>query len=415
LPRRGLYPFDRDVRSLWATRFITREGRKNTMIHHRLADYIIAPLKGMLALGLASTGLLAQTDVTQTNLVSDIPGEAEHTDPNLVNPWGIAESAGSPFWIADNGTGLSTLYTTTGTTIPLVVTIPNPSGGTSGPDGAVFNGNGLAFNGDAFLFASEDGAITGWRGALGTNAEILLNGTSANSVFKGLAISNIGSNTYLYATDFRNNQITVLPSAGAPALTGTFTDPSLPAGFAAFGIQNINGELYVSYAKQDAAKHDDVAGLGNGYIDVFSLNGDFIRRLVSNGPLDSPWGMTLAPVGFGTLGGDLLVGNFGDGTIEAFNATTGAFISQLDDSHGNPLVDLGLWGLHFGNGGNGGLADTLYFTAGIPGNGAVEDHGLFGSLSPIPDGVGSGWLVGAAGLVLLGASRRRSLARCREA
>lgn len=368
----------------------------------------MAPLRGMLALGLASTSLLAQTDVNQRNLVSDIPGEAEHTDPNLVNPWGISESANSPFWIADNGAGVSTLYTTTGAAVPLIVTIPNPSGGTSAPTGTVFNGNSAAFNGDAFLFASEDGAITGWRGALGTNAQILLNGTGDNSVFKGLAISNIGSNTYLYATDFHNNQITVLPSGGAPALTGNFTDPGLPSGYAAFGIENLNGELYVSYAKQDAAKHDDVAGLGNGYIDVFSLNGDLIRRLVSNGPLDSPWGMTLAPVGYGKLGGDLLVGNFGDGTIDAFNATTGSFVSEFDDSHGDPLVNQGVWALDFGNGGNGGLADTLYFTAGIPGSGAVEDHGLFGSLSPVPDAVGSVWLVGAAVLALLAASRRRS-------
>jgi uncharacterized protein (TIGR03118 family) len=385
------------------------------MINHRFAGYVLAPLKGMLALGLASTSLLAQTDFTQTNLVSDIPGEAEHTDPNLVNPWGISESPSSPFWIADNGSGVSTLYTGTGASVPLVVTIPNPSGGTSAPTGTVFNGNSAAFNGDAFLFASEDGAITGWRGALGTNAQILLNGTGDNAVFKGLAISNIGSSTYVYATDFHNNLITVLPSTGAPALTGNFTDPGLPSGYAAFGIENLNGELYVSYAKQDAAKHDDVAGLGNGYIDVFSLNGDFIKRLVSNGPLDSPWGMTLAPVGFGTLGGDLLVGNFGDGTIEAFNATTGAFVTQFDDSHGNPLVDQGLWGLDFGNGGSGGSANTLYFTAGIPGSGAVEDHGLFGSLT-VPDAASSGWLVGAAGLALIAASRRRScLGRSRAA
>ena len=298
-----------------------------------------------------------------------------------------------------------------------MVTIPNPSGGTSAPTGTVFNGNSAAFNGDAFLFDSEDGAIAGWRGALGSSAQVLLNATGVNAVFKGLAISTVGSNTYVYATDFHNNQITVLPSSGAPALTGNFTDPGLPSGYAAFGIENLNGELYVSYAKQDTAKHDDVAGLGNGYIDVYSLNGNFIKRLVSNGPLDSPWGMTLAPVGFGTLGGDLLVGNFGDGTIDAFNATTGAFISGFDDSHGNPLVNQGLWALDFGNGGSGGLTDTLYFTAGIPGSGAVEDHGLFGSLSPVPDAAGTVWMVGAAGLTLLAVSHRRGLggrARCRS-
>jgi uncharacterized protein (TIGR03118 family) len=362
---------------------------------------MLAPVLGILTLGSGSPALRAQLDYKQTNLVSDIPGVAAVTDPNLVNPWGISESPGSPFWIADNGSGVSTLYNTQGAIQPLVVTIPNPSGGTSAPTGTVFNGTS-AFNGDAFLFASEDGAITGWRGALGTTAEVLLDGTQNKSVFKGLAISTVGSSSYLYATDFRNDQVDILQSSGAPALTGSFVDPTIPAGFAVFGIQNIDGELYVTYAKQDAAKHDDVAGPGNGYIDVFDLNGNFVKRLVSNGPLDSPWGLALAPTGWGKVGGDLLVGNFGDGSIDAFNPTSGAFLGEFDDSNGDPLINQGLWALQFGNGGAGGNTDTLYFTAGIPGNGQVEDHGLFGALNPVPEPATTGLIAGAALVGLCG-------------
>jgi uncharacterized protein (TIGR03118 family) len=365
----------------------------------------LIPVLGTLALDAGLPALRAQIEFHQTNLVSDIPGEAAVTDPQLVNPWGIAESPGSPFWIADNGTGLSTLYTTSGAKQGLVVTIPSATSGTSAPTGEVFNKSSSAFNGDPFIFASEDGAITGWRGALGTNAEILLNGKSQDSVFKGLAINSGVSNSYLYATDFHNDMVDVLASSGAPSLSGSFVDPTIPSGFAVFGIQNINGELYVTYAKQDAAKHDDVAGPGNGYIDVFDLSGNFVRRLVSNGPLDSPWGLTLAPSNWGSVGGDLLVGNFGDGTIDAFNPTSGAFLGALDNaSTGNPLVVQGLWGLEFGNGGNGGNADTLYFTAGIPGNGHIEDHGLFGALNPVPEPATTA-LIAGAGLVGLCAFR----------
>lgn len=362
---------------------------------HRNWKVMFAPVILTLALGSGQPVLHAQLDVRQTNLVSDIPGVAALTDPNLVNPWGIATSATSPFWIADNGTGVSTLYNTSGAKLPLTVKIPSALSGVSNPTGAVFNGS-TAFNSDLFIFSSEDGAITGWRGALGTTAETLLDGSSQQAVFKGLAISTIGSNSYLYASDFHNDQVDVVPSSGAPALTGTFSDPTIPAGFAVFGIQNIDGELYVTYAKQDAAKHDEVEGLGNGYIDIFDLDGNLVKRLVSNGPLDSPWGLTIAPSGFGNVGGDLLVGNFGDGTIDAFNPTSGAFLGALDGENGDPLVIQGLWGLKFGNGGLGGTVNTLYFTAGIPGNAQVEDHGLFGALNPVPEPATTGLIAGAA-------------------
>jgi uncharacterized protein (TIGR03118 family) len=366
------------------------------------------PALGLLVLCLAAQNLSAQPNTfVKTNLVSDIPALAAYTDPNLVNPWGIAESATSPFWIADNGAGVTTLYNTSGTPQSLVVTLPNPSGGSSAPTGAVFNGSS-AFNGDRFIFGTEDGTITGWRGALSTNGEILMDNSAAGSIYKGLALATVGSFNYLYATDFHNNHIDVLPSSGAPALTGSFTDPGLPAGFAPFNVRNISGQLVVTYAKQDADAEDDVAGPGNGFVDIFDLQGNFQKRLVSNGQLDSPWGLTLAPAGFGPFGGDLLVGNFGDGTINAFNPSNGNYLGTLDNLSANPLSIEGLWGLNFGNGGSGGLANTLYFTAGISGGGDVEDHGLFGSISHVPD-TGATILLVAFAMVGMLAARRHVL------
>jgi uncharacterized protein (TIGR03118 family) len=337
---------------------------------------------------------------TQTNLVSDIPGMAKTPDPNLVNPWGVSFSPTSPFWISDNGTGLATLYDGAGDIIPLVVAVPPPG---SAPTGQVFNSSS-SFNGDLFIFATEGGTITGWRGALGTTAETLSPGTGG--VYKGLAIATTPNGTYLYATDFHNNSITAFPGTGAPSLSGTFTDPNLPAGYAPFNIQTIGGKLYVTYAVQDAAKHDDVSGPGHGIVDVFDLQGNFLQRLISNGPLNSPWGMAIAPTGFGSFGNDLLVGNFGDGTINAFDPSTGNFLGQLDGANGMPLVNLGLWDLTFGNGGNGGSKSDLFFTAGIPGDGMVEDHGLFGSIVPTPE-PGTFALLGSGLLALIGTVRRR--------
>jgi uncharacterized protein (TIGR03118 family) len=340
----------------------------------------------------------------QTNLVSDLPGVAKTTDPDLVNPWGVSFSSTSPFWVSDNGTGLATLYNGAGDKLGLVVTMP-PVG--SSPTGQVFNSTN-SFNSDLFIFASENGTITGWRGALGTTAETL-SSSSAGAVYKGITIATTAGGTYLYATDFHNNQITVLPGTGAPALAGNFTDPTLPAGYAPFNIQNIGGQLYVTYALQDAAKHDDVAGAGNGFVDVFDLQGNFVKRLISNGPLNSPWGMAIAPAGFGNFGSDLLVGNFGDGTINAFDPTTGDFLGVVDGSDGKPLVNMGLWDLTFGNGGNGGSPDDLYFTAGIPGPGEVEDHGLFGSIAVVPTPEpGTLTLIGTGLLGLIGYRRRSS-------
>ena len=345
----------------------------------------------------------------QDNLVSDIQGLAAVTDPNLVNPWGIASTATSPFWISDNRTGVSTLYNGLGQPFPvlnpLVVTIPGGS-----PTGVVFNtanGSG-AFNGNLFLFVSEGGTISGWRGILGTNAEVLQTGDPAN-VYKGTTVATISTNTYLYAANFLTGKIDVLKgTAGAPDLIGNFTDPTLPSGYAPFNIQNINGKLYVTYAVQDPNNpEDDLAGPGNGLVDVYNLDGTFQQRLISDGVLNSPWGMALATAGFGEYSNNLLIGNFGDGLINAFDPLTGVKVGTLEDGTGKPLVIQGLWGLRFGNGANSFDLSSLYFTAGIPGDGSIEDHGLFGSISvqAIPEP--STFLLLGVGLAGVGILRRR--------
>ena len=335
----------------------------------------------------------------QSNLVSDIAGVARFTDPNLVNPWGITASPNGPFWISDNGTGVSTLYDGNGNSLPagspLVVTIPLPPGSTASnasPTGIVFNStsdftvsSGSQSGPAVFIFATEDGTISAWNPTVnGTNAILEVDKsiipTPANgAVYKGLALGSNASGNFLFAANFRSGAIDVFDKNFAAAtLAGSFTDPNLPAGFAPFDIANFGGQLFVTYAKQDATQHDDVAGPGNGFVDVFDTNGNFIKRFASQGTLNSPWGMVMAPASFGQFGGDLLVGNFGDGRINAFNPTSGAFLGQLQTDVGTPLTINGLWGLDFGNGIGSGSPDTLFFTAGI----GDEGHGLFGSIAP---------------------------------
>ena len=324
----------------------------------------------------------------QNNLTSDLPGVAPNQDTNLVNPWGIAFGAGSPVWISDNGTGLSTLYNGSGQAFPvgspLVVTVPPPNGGTppSAPTGVIANPTG-DFGGSHFIFATEDGTISAWSG--GTSAALEVDNSPSGAIYKGLAMGNNGANL-LYAANFNSGNIDVFNASFAPTtVPGGFTDPTLPAGYAPFDIANIGGLLYVTYAQQDADKHDDVAGPGNGYVDVYNTNGVLQHRLISNGPLNSPWGMTLAPGSFGPFSNDLLVGNFGDGKINAFDPTTGALLGTLENTLGQPIVNQGLWGLAFGDGAHGFDPNTLYFTAGIPGPGEVEDHGLFGDIRATPE------------------------------
>ncbi len=345
-------------------------------------------LLAVLAIAAAAIPVVASAGTSsqyqQTNLISDIPGVARITDPNLVNPWGQAASPTSPLWVADNGTNVSSLYTggikgSIPQIVPLVVSIPEGA-----PTGVVFNPTGdfvvHTESGSAaanFIFASEAGRITAWSKAVsGTRAKIEFTGKDA--VYKGLALASAGGPHFLYATNFHEGRIDVLNAHFKPVGTpGGFKDPAIPAGFAPFGIQLLGGELYVTYAKQDAAKHDDVAGPGNGFVDVYDTSGHLLHRLISRGDLNSPWGLTLAPASFGAFGGDLLVGNFGDGAIHAYDPTTGAEKGRLTNTDGNPILIDGLWGLRFGNG-TFATDGTLVFTAGIGG----EGHGLLGEITP---------------------------------
>jgi uncharacterized protein (TIGR03118 family) len=349
-----------------------------------------------MALCSVSAVLAAQVGFVQTNLASDIPGVAQSTDPQLVNAWGMGASATSPVWIGANGAGVSVLYSGAGVKQSLVVSIP----GDGSVTGVSFSNLAGSFNGDTFLFDNEDGTVSGWRTALGTAAETLVTGSDAN-VYKGLTDATIGGIEYAYLANFRSGAIDVLRgNAAAPPLTGNFTDPNLPTGYAPFDVQNLNGILYVTYAVQDSAKHDDMPAPGNGIVDAFDLQGNLIRRLVSNGALNSPWGLALAPAGFGDVGGDLLVGNFGDGLINAYNATTGTFVETLTYPNGSPVSIDGLWALRFGVGGTPSTQNTLFFTAGPDG----EMHGLFGELNqatPEP----ATWGVAGISLVALALSR----------
>jgi uncharacterized protein (TIGR03118 family) len=326
------------------------------------------------------------TGFSQTNLVSSVLGLAPATDAALQNPWGLAFSATSPFWVANQVTSQSTLYNGAGAKQMLVVSVPG------NPTGAVFNST-TGFNGDLFIFAALNGTIEGWRGALGTTAETLF--TSANSAYTGLGIGAIGSSTYLYAANFAQAHVDVFGSTGAPALAGNFTDPNLPAGFAPFGIETIGSQVFVTYAKVDPVTHEDQKGPGNCFVDVFNLNGTFVRRAASQGALNSPWGLALAPAGFGSLSGDLLVGNLGDGVINAFDAS-GNLIGTLANLQGTPLVNDGLWAIKFGNNGPGVNPNSLYLTAGIN----DETGGLFARIDAVPEPGTFVLLLGAVGLVV---------------
>jgi len=345
------------------------------------------PLLAALTLAAGTSAHAAGNSYQQHNLVADLAGAADHTDTNLVNAWGVAFNPFGPVWVADNGTGVSTLYDGTGTPIPLIVQIPSPTDPSGGnPTGIVFNGStgfvvsaGSVSGASRFIFATEDGVIAGWAPNVDpTHAiRVIDNSASTGAVYKGLALSAGGSGSLLYAADFHNNKIDVFDGSFKPVtLTGTFSDPSIQAGFAPFGLQAINGNLYVSYAMQDADKHDDVKGDGFGFVNVFGPNGELIKRVASGGKLNAPWGMTLAPAGFGKFGSRLLVGNFGDGRINAYDLASGEFAGQLIGANGSPIQIDGLWGLGFGSGFANQPVNTLFFAAGP----YDEQHGLYGRI-----------------------------------
>jgi len=340
----------------------------------------------------------------QVNLVSNQPGVAPLTDADLVNAWGLAASPGtdqapgSPLWVSDNGSDKATLYNngtaTTVSKVPLTVDVTGAA-----PTGQVFNtdtnpndfvvtdakGNsGRAL----FIFDTENGTIDGWSPGVGatgpgfsTVTEVARD-NGANAVYKGLAIAQASDgHTYLYATNFRSGRVEAYDSTFTPVELpgGLFVDPKLPTGYGPFGIQEIGGQLYVSFAEQDAFLHDDVAGQGHGFVDVFTNDGAFVKRLITRGQLNSPWGLALAPSGFGNFGGDLLVGNFGDGSINVYDPNNGARVGFLRQPNGRPIVIDGLWGLRFGNG-NAAKTGELIFSAG-PNH---ESDGLLGKIVVAP-------------------------------
>jgi uncharacterized protein (TIGR03118 family) len=311
----------------------------------------------------------------QRNLVSDGSISANLVDPELKNAWGLAASATSPWWVADNGTDLSTLYNgNTGTKQALVVQVPGA------PTGLVFNSTaGFPVNGAParFIFSSEDGTIHGWNGGTASALEATVDG----AIYKGLAIANTAAGPRLYATNFHAATVDVF-DGDWNLVPGGFVDPNLPAGFAPFGIQAINDTVYVTYALQDEDKEDEIAGPGNGFVDAYDLLGNFVRRVASGGVLNAPWGVALAPGGFGKYSNDLLIGNFGNGKIHAFSPDKLEGNGQyqlhgpLHSATGAPLVVDGLWAIQFGNGAAAGPKTTLFFTAGPD----DEAGGLFGSL-----------------------------------
>jgi uncharacterized protein (TIGR03118 family) len=367
----------------------------------------------------AKTGGYVENDLVVNKVLNGVPTLvdshnvthiAKFFDPNLVNPWGIATSATSPFWIADNGTSVSTLYNTAGTPLSLVVSIPSPGdplGASGTPTGIAFNtaaaqgafkisgvtsGNLPVTAPAAFLFATEDGTILGWNPAVnpsgfdplkaGKYAIIAANPPGA--AYKGLALAtDTDGTTRLYATNFGTGTVDVFDTSFqlVPSIPAFF-DPKLPRGYAPFNIVpiTVNGttRMFVTYAVKDAETGDDVSGESHGIVDTFELDGTGIQRFAQHGQLNSPWGVALAPAGFGRLGGTLWIGNFGNGHIDAYDPTTGRFIDKVRNSHGQAIVIDGLWAIKFGNGGNGGSPNTLYFTAGPN----EEADGLFGSLDP---------------------------------
>jgi uncharacterized protein (TIGR03118 family) len=351
---------------------------------------VLALLAGLLvAVPLTTTSAGADGGgYAKTNLVADRPGvavpEATRFDSDLVNAWGLVHGPTTPWWVSDNGVGKSTLYRGDGTKVPLTVNVPpSACSGNGTPTGVVFS---MAFSftdcsGNAhtsrFIFSTEDGTIAAWDLGLPTAVTVVDNGPGA--VYKGLAV--IGGS--LYATNFRAGTVDVFDSGfHQQALgRGAFSDPGIKRGFAPFGIAAIAGQLYVTYAKQDAARHDDVAGPANGYVDVFDAAGNLVRRAATRGRLNSPWGVALAPANFGRWSNELLVGNFGDGRINVVDPATGEFLDQLRGGDNRPFTIDGLWALVFGGGNtNSGATNALYFTAGPNG----EADGLFGNITPAP-------------------------------
>lgn len=340
-----------------------------------------AAVGAALLLAVLPAGATAASDnvYSVTNLVSDVSGVAANTDSNLVNAWGLTSTAGSPWWVADNGMDVSTVYKADGTTARAPVAVSSaPTGAVSNSSSNFMITNGTTTAPATFIFATEHGQILAWTSTVSGNAA-MQEASSPEAVYKGLAIAG----DRLYATDFHHGRIDVFDGSFQPVdTTGKFVDPGIPAGYAPFGIQNVNGTLVVTYAKQDADQHDDVAGQGHGFVDRFSTTGTFLGRVATHGQLNSPWGIAMAPANFGRFSSDLLIGNFGDGQISAYEPQLdGSFelVGQLRTGDRKVLTIEGLWALQFGKGAmaNNGPTTTLFFTAGPD----DESHGLFGTIT----------------------------------
>ena len=346
----------------------------------------------------ASTGYLVH------RLVANTAGIADFTDPNLVTPWGIANSASGPFWVCNGGTGLATVYTASATsfTVDSTVAVIPPQYRVPVAHGIDYTRTictGIAFNGTggfqipagpntkvpaSFILAGEGGTLSGWAGALNSvNGQMMVDNSAAGAIYMGLALVPTTTPTpQLYAPNFRTGTVDVYDSNWSLVAmpTGAFTDPAIPPGFGPFNIEYLNGKLYVTYAKQNPFIVADIPGVGNGYVDVYDLSGKLLQQLIAQGPLDSPWGVAIAPASFGPYGGDLLVGNSGDGLIHAFDLNSGALVGTLQDQNGNNIQIPGLHALEFGNGGNAGDPTVLYFAAGPSG----QSTGQFGVLVGSP-------------------------------
>ncbi len=334
----------------------------------------------LAAVALTLSAFAQQTSYTQTNLVADQAGVSNHTDAQLSNPWGISFIPGDVFWIANNNGGTSTTYDAAGNKQPITAGIPvaahNPCP-QGCPTGTIANTVATDFGGATFVFDTEDGTISSWNGT--ADAVIKVDNSAAGAVYKGLALVSNAQGDFLLAANFNSGAIDVFDHNFAPATLsgGTFTDPSLPAGYAPHGVHVINNVVFVAYAMQDAAKHDPTLGAGLGLVDLFQTDGKFLRRGMDvGGKLNAPWGVVQASANFGSFSNDVLVGNFGDGTISVFDST-GTFLAQINDSNGHVITNPGLWDMVFGAGGTGD-PNTLYFTAG----GANQTTGLFATLVP---------------------------------
>ena len=366
--------------------------------------HIAAKLSTRAAFGLVAvftvSNLCAQTvqHYTQTNLVSSTSGVAANTDPNLINPWGLSRSSGGPWWVSDNGTGLSTLYSGTGSTIPLVVTIPGAAKGSIGsPTGTVYNGTQdfqiAPGKPAAFLFATEDGTISGWNPAVSAKAAVIAVNTKAASVFKGLTMATVTDKytgvtaNFLYAADFRRGRVKVYDTNFAEVyeMEERFEIDDLPKGYAPFNVQNIGGNIYVTFAIRGSGGLNEVDGAGLGYVAAFSSTGKLLTVLDHGTYLNAPWGLAQAPSDFGAYSHDILVGQFGSGEIVAFNPLTGHLDGILMNAANQPIQISGLWGLAFGNGASSGSATALYFAAGSNG----EQGGLLGSLVAVENTYGN--------------------------